>query len=114
MKNTLCILIFIIYNYFCFGQKASKDTIIDEVKYHYASYRNDGTLKTLSQNKTEKEGGHWIYFDENQIMESQGAYNKKGEKEGDWYFYSGNTFYFRGFKNGKKIKRTGHGFIGSF
>lgn len=96
------------------GQNAIKDTIIEKVTYHFASYRADGTLKTLSQNKTEKEGGRWIYFDANQVMESQGDYNKNGKKEGDWYFYSKDTFYYRGYKNGKKISRTGHGFIGEF
>lgn len=85
MKIILIILLFIRTNSLS-AQMIEKDTVIDRVKYHYFSYYPDRKVKTLSQKKTEKEKGEWMYFDNKGEEEYRGAFNNKGNKHGQWWY----------------------------
>lgn len=108
--RTLFLLLLSVSSFELFSARVPiRDTTIKKIKYHFASYREDGTLKTLSEAEKPTGGGHWLFFDSQMNIESEGKYNFEGQKEGKWYFYSRMTFYFIQFKNGRKTGETGHG-----
>jgi hypothetical protein len=106
MKN-IWFVVLLIFPFRVFGQTA-KDTVIDDVKYHYVSYYFNGKIKTISQKKTKTEEGEWIYFDRSGEEERRGAFDDKGEKTGSWWYKKHEiTYYEKG-----KVVGKGSGCIG--
>ena len=106
IKHCLYFLFLICVN--CYSQKAIKDTIIDGRVYRYSHNHWNGQLASLSQNKTRKEGGDWIYFDRKGKEMRSGKYNTNGKKEGAWWYKKREITYY---KDGKKTG-MGSGFKG--
>lgn len=83
------------------AQMLERDTVISKVKYHYLSYYSTGKLKTVSETKVETKKGRWIYFDEKGNEEYRGRYNRKGQKDGKWWYRKSE---FSIYKKGKVVK----------
>ena len=102
MKKTIILFAILLLAIGASAQMVEKDTVINKVSYHYFSYYLNGKVKTISQKKTEKEKGEWIYFDRKGEEEYRGAYNKNGNKDGQWWYKKSEITYY---ENGKITKK---------
>ena len=100
--KTLILFIFLLISFKDFAQKKKQDITLDTITYHYVSFYPSGKMKEVSEHLHEKEGGKWIYFDSSGDEEWRGSYNKKGNKEGDWWYKKKEITVY---KNGKVVEK---------